>query len=231
MVEKFSHELLEMLTCETVFTVGNIAVSESTVVTWIIMAIMVLIAILVTRDLKVENPSRRQVIVEQAVVSLQGIVRSGLGKSGERYTYYMATVLLYLGLANTIGLFGMKPPTKDLNVTVGLSIMSICLIEFAGVRAKGLKKWAKGFMEPVAVVAPINILEIFIKPVSLCMRLFGNILGAFTVMEMVKIVMPAVVPVAFGLYFDIFDGLLQAYIFVFLTSLFIGEATETEEEE
>jgi len=228
MMEKFSHELMEMLNCETVFTIGGIGISESTVVTWIIMAVMVIAAILLTRNLKVENPSRRQVMLEQAVISLQNLVRGGLGETGEKYTYYMVTVLLYLGLANTIGLFGMKPPTKDLNVTVALSIMSIFAIEIAGVRAKGLKKWAKGFTEPVIVVAPINILELFIKPVSLCMRLFGNILGAFTVMEMVKIVMPAIIPVAFGLYFDIFDGLLQAYIFVFLTSLFIREATEVE---
>ena len=78
----------------------------------------------------------------------------------------------------------------------------------------------------VAIVTPINILEVFIKPLSLCMRLFGNVLGAFVVMELLKIIMPAFLPIPFSLYFDIFDGLLQAYVFVFLTSLFIKEAVE-----
>ena len=98
--------------------------------------------------------------------------------------------------------------------------------EYSGIHAKGVKRWAKSFAEPVAVVAPLNVLEIFIRPLSLCMRLFGNVLGAFVVMELLKIIMPAILPIPFSLYFDIFDGLIQAYVFVFLTSLFIKEAIE-----
>lgn len=76
------------------------------------------------------------------------------------------------------------------------------------------------------VVLPINILELFIKPLSLCMRLFGNVLGSFVIMELIKMIVPAVVPVIFSCYFDIFDGLIQAYVFVFLTALFVKEAME-----
>ena len=93
--------------------------------------------------------------------------------------------------------------------------MSIVLIEYAGFHKKGLKGWVKSFAEPVAIIAPINILEIFIKPLSLCMRLFGNVLGSFVVMELIK-----------QLVAPIFDGLIQAYVFVFLTALFIKEAVE-----
>lgn len=73
---------------------------------------------------------------------------------------------------------------------------------------------------------PINILELFIKPLSICMRLFGNVLGAFVVMELIKLVVPVGIPVVFSFYFDVFDGLIQAYVFVFLTSLFMAEAME-----
>ena len=121
----------------------------------------------------------------------------------------------------------MKSPTKDLNVTVALSVMSIVLIEYAGIHAKGVKGWLKSFAEPVPVILPINILEIFIRPLSLCMRLFGNVLGAFVVMELLKCLCALILPIPFSLYFDIFDGLIQAYVFVFLTSLFIKEAAET----
>ena len=79
------------------------------------------------------------------------------------------------------------------------------------------------------LLLPINILELFIKPLSLCMRLFGNVLGAFVVMELVKLVIPVGIPLALSFYFDIFDGAIQAYVFVFLTSLFMAEAMESED--
>lgn len=113
-----------------------------------------------------------------------------------------------------------------MNVTVALAVMSIVLIEVSGIRQKGTKGWLKSFAEPMPIVLPINILEVFIKPLSLCMRLFGNVLGSFVIMELIKIIIPPVLPAIFSCYFDIFDGLIQAYVFVFLTALFIKEATE-----
>ena len=75
-------------------------------------------------------------------------------------------------------------------MTAGLAICSIAVIEYSGLHKKGLKKWLKSFTEPIPLITPINILEIFIRPVSLCMRLFGNVLGAYVVMELIKIVLP-----------------------------------------
>ena len=220
---------LQMNCCDTAFTIpvfGGIEVAESVVITWVIMAFMLILAICMTRNLKVQNPGKRQVILETAVCGLQNMVKGIIGEEGAGYVPYLVTVIVYIGISNIIGLFGMKPPTKDLNVTGALAIMSIILIEYSGIHAKGVKRWAKSFAEPVAVVAPLNVLEIFIRPLSLCMRLFGNVLGAFVVMELLKIIMPAILPIPFSLYFDIFDGLIQAYVFVFLTSLFIKEAIE-----
>ena len=228
-MEQIANELLEELNCDTAFTIpvfGGIEVAESVVITWVIMAFMLILAICMTRNLKVQNPGKRQVILETAVCGLQNMVKGIIGEEGAGYVPYLVTVIVYIGISNIIGLFGMKPPTKDLNVTGALAIMSIILIEYSGIHAKGVKRWAKSFADPVAVVAPLNVLEIFIRPLSLCMRLFGNVLGAFVVMELLKIIMPAILPIPFSLYFDIFDGLIQAYVFVFLTSLFIKEAIE-----
>lgn len=228
-MEQIANELLEELNCDTAFTIpvfGGIEVAESVIITWVIMAFMLILAICMTRNLKVQNPGKRQVILETAVCGLQNMVKGIIGEEGAGYVPYLVTVIVYIGISNIIGLFGMKPPTKDLNVTGALAIMSIILIEYSGIHAKGVKRWAKSFAEPVAVVAPLNVLEIFIRPLSLCMRLFGNVLGAFVVMELLKIIMPAILPIPFSLYFDIFDGLIQAYVFVFLTSLFIKEAIE-----
>lgn len=220
--------LMEELNCETVFTVGGVGISESVVVTWIIMAFVVLASILLTRNLKVEHPGRGQLMLEQAVTWLQGIGEGIVGDEGKCYAPYLTSVLLYLGIANLIGILGFKPPTKDMNVTAALAIMSILLVEAAGIRKKGVKKWLKGFTEPVLLVTPINILEIFIKPLSLCMRLFGNVIGAFVIMKLIETVLPLPIgiPVVFSLYFDLFDGLIQAYVFVFLTGLYIKEALD-----
>ncbi len=230
MSSSLAERLVEELNCETVFTIKMgglvIPVYESVVVTWIIMAILIFFAIIMTRGLKTQNISKRQAVAELIYVKLTCIVGDMLGEEGKRYTGYLTTVLLYIGLANVIGLFGFKSPTKDLNVTVALALMSIILVEAAGIYQHGVKKWLHNFTEPIAIVTPFNVLDVFTRPLSLCMRLFGNVLGAFVIMELLKIVCPPVIPAIFSLYFDIFDGLLQAYVFVFLTSLYIKEAVE-----
>ena len=223
------NRLLEELNCDVVFTIpifGGIPIYESVVVTWIIMLAVLLICVLLVRNLKVENPGRKQIVLETAVQGLYNFFKGTIGEHGTAYIPYLMSVVLYIGIANLIGLIGFKPPTKDMNVTVALAVMSIVLIEVAGVRQKGTKGWLKSFAEPMPIVLPINVLEVFIKPLSLCMRLFGNVLGSFVIMELLKMVVPAVLPAVFSCYFDIFDGLIQAYVFVFLTSLFIKEATE-----
>lgn len=222
--------IMEELNCETVFTIKigtlEIPIAESTVITWVIMGIVLIFCFVMTRNLKEKNVSKRQLAAEAIVTSLDKFIKGMVGHEGARYTPYLCSVLIYIGLANLIGLFGVKPPTKDLNVTAGLALMSIILIQYASIHKKGVKGWVKSFTQPIAIVTPINILELFIKPLSLCMRLFGNVLGAFVIMELLKSLVPVVLPVPFSFYFDIFDGLIQAYVFVFLTSLYIKEAVE-----
>jgi len=227
--DKLVSNLIEELNCDTVFTIplfGGISISESVVVTWIIMAVLTIASICLVRNLRVENPGKKQLLLETAISGIYKFFEETIGEHGKRYIPYLMTVMLYLGVANLIGLLGFKPPTKELNVTVALALMSIILIEYAGIHQKGVKNWLKSFAQPVAIIAPINILEIVIRPLSLCMRLFGNVLGAFVVMELIKLLVPVFIPVVFSCYFDIFDGLIQAYVFVFLTALFIKEATE-----
>ena len=218
---------MEELNCETVFTLPVLGgISESVVVTWIIMAVLVLASILLVRNLKVENPGKVQLALESAISWASDFFEGIIGKENRRYIPYLITVLLFLGVSNTIALLGFKPPTKDLNVTAALAIMSMCLIEFSGIRKNGLKHWVKHFASPVPVVAPIMILEVVIRPLSLCMRLFGNMLARFVVMELLKTLVPLLIPIPVSFYFDIFDGLLQAYVFVFLTALFMNEEME-----
>lgn len=222
--------LLEELQCETVIKIpflnGLLDIKESVVVTWIIMVVIVVLCIIFVRNLKVENPGKGQLLLESAISTGQNFFEDVMGKENRKYIPYLLTVLIYIGISNIIGLFGFKPPTKDLNVTAAIAIMSMILIEYSGIHKNGVKHWVKHFAEPVPFVAPIMILEIVIRPLSLCMRLFGNVLGAFVIMELLKTVVPVLVPIPFSFYFDIFDGLLQAYVFVFLTALFMNEEQE-----
>ena len=224
--------LLEELNCDVVFKIpifGGIPIYESVVVTWIIMAAVFLLCFFLGRNLSVENPGRRQVAVEAGVKFLNDFFSETLGEKGKDYIPYLATVIIYIGIANLIGLLGFKPPTKDMNVTVALALMSIILIEGAGIRARGGVGFSKSLAAPTPVMTPMNILEIAIRPTSLCMRLFGNVLGAFVIMELIKLVVPVFVPAVFSLYFDLFDGLIQTYVFVFLTSLFMKETMGGED--
>lgn len=224
---KLSEEIQHQLQVRTVFTIADkYSITESVVISWIIIAIVLVICLILGSNLKVHNISRRQAFAEMIVTKLQDIVKGMIGEEGKRYVPYLTTVLLYIGFSNIIGLIGLKCPTKDLNITATLAIMSILLIEGSCIRAKKIKGWFKGKCEPIALIAPLNFLEIVIRPLSLCMRLFGNVLGAFVIMELLKAVCPFALPVPFSLYFDIFDGLIQAYVFVFLTSLFIKEGIE-----
>lgn len=205
---------------------GGIPITESVVVTWIIMAVLVLLSVIFVRNLSVENPSKKQIVLELIVTKLDDLFTGVLGQKGKPYVPYLITVILYIGVANIIGVFGFKPPTKDLNVTAALAIMSIVLVQVSSIRKKGPKGWLKGFAEPVAMVAPINVMELVIKPLSLCMRLFGNVLGAFVIMKLIEAVVPVLVPIPLSLYFDFFDGILQAFVFTFLTALYMQEGME-----
>lgn len=227
-------ELTEQLNIEEVFgfDIGGVHVGfdESTVVSWIIIAVLTVLAILLTRNLKVEGKiSKRQALLELCYEKAVGFFKGLMGPKVEKYIPWLMSMALFIGVSNIIGLFGFKPPTKSMQVTAAMAITSIVLIEYSAFKDKGFFGRFKAFTKPIAVVTPINIMEVFTKPLSLCMRLFGNVLAAFTIMEMIKIYVPIVLPMVFSLYFDIFDGLLQAYIFVFLTALYLQESVEEEE--
>ena len=202
---------------------GGIPIYDSVAVTWVIMAALVLLSKILVRNLRVEDPGKAQLFLESSIGFLRDFFLDLVGEEGKIYIPYLISTAVFIGAANLIGIVGFVPPTKDLNMTAALAVISIAVIEYAGFHKKGARGFLKSFAEPVAVILPINILEIFIRPISLCMRLFGNVLGSFVVMELIKLVVPVIIPIPFSFYFDIFDGVIQAYVFVFLTALFIKE--------
>lgn len=228
-MEAFKETLVSELGNETAFTIpvlGGIPVAESVVVTWIVMAVWMILALVLTRNLSVRRPGKAQLALETAVSFLNGFVKDNLGRHWRPFAPYLGTVALYIGLSNIIGIFGLTPPTKDISVTAALAVMSMLLIYGAQFRYNGLLGGMKKFAEPMPLLVPINLMEVIIRPLSLCMRLFGNVLGAFIIMELIKLAIPAILPMALSMYFDVFDGIIQTIVFVFLTALFTAETIE-----
>lgn len=224
-MEAYISTIQEELECE-IINIGGVGIHESVIVTLFISILLLVLGVVLTSGFRVENPSRRQLAVESFVLWLQKFYEGPLSPKGKRYAPYMMTIACYVALANIFYVFGIKPPTKDLTVTAALAVMSIVLVQMAGIQTKGVKGWLHSFLEPMPAMLPMNILELFIKPVSLCMRLFGNVLGAFIIMCMIEGLVRIIIPVPFSLYFDFFDGLIQVYVFTLLTSMYIAEAVE-----
>jgi F-type H+-transporting ATPase subunit a len=232
LLEEFKESLVSELGNKTAFTIpvlGGIPVADSVVVTWIIMALLVVLSLLLTRKLSVRSPGKVQVALEWAVQFLNGFVKTNIGTHWRPFAPWLGTVALYIGFSNLIGILGLTPPTKDISVTTALAIMSMLLIYGSQFRYNGLLGGLKKFAAPMPLLLPINLMEVVIRPLALCMRLFGNILGAYIIMEMLKFVVPVVLPAIFSIYFDLFDGLIQTVVFVFLTTLFTGEGIKDEE--
>jgi F0F1-type ATP synthase, subunit a len=233
--------IAEALKFRTIFTVHfgslSVPVTETVVTTWIIMAILIVGSILLTRRLQ-EIPRGAQSFLEAGVGFLNDFAKKQLGHHAKFFAPYIGMVALFLGVANMISFispmsgfgfeapFLLKPPTRDINVTAAMAVMTILVVLFSGLIVRGPVGWVKALVRPSPIMLPFNLLEYIIRPLSLCLRLFGNILGAFIIMELIGMFVPVLVPPFIGLYFDFFDGLIQAVVFTFLTTLYIAEAVE-----
>jgi F-type H+-transporting ATPase subunit a len=233
--------LNESLRFVTVFTLPvfgmEIPVTETVLITWLVMAILIASSLLLTRNLR-QVPRGPQALLEAAVEFLDTFAKAQFGSRAKVYGPYIGTVFLFLTAANIIPVlspvaafgweppFVIKPPARDINFTAALAVLSILLVLIGGLRARGFKGWCKKLLRPVPMMLPFNLLEYVIRPLSLCLRLFGNILGGFIIMLLIESVVPLGLPPVLSLYFDFFDGLIQALVFTFLTTLFVAEAVE-----
>ena len=223
-----------------VFYLGNIAVTETVTVTWFIMFVLFAFSVTVTRNMKKES-SGMQLVVEQIVGIVNNLTKQNMGEKNAAFAPYVGTLLFLIGISNIIGLFGFRPPTADLNTTMCLAITTFVLTQFFGMKSKSIGGYGKGFLEPMPLLLPLNIIGELANPVSLGFRLFGNItagviimtllygaLGAFTnsLLGLTVPILQAGVPAVLHIYFDLFAGLLQSFIFTMLTMVFISGAME-----
>jgi F-type H+-transporting ATPase subunit a len=225
-------------------------ITDAVAVTWVVMAIILMSALILTRGMK-DVPGKRQAAAELLVEFFRNFARGQIGARGKSFAPYLGTLLLFLAVSNLIAIvnfipngktlaalfhnpalehfeFALHPPTKNFNVTLCLALISIGVVLWTEFRYQGARGWLRSFYRPTPISAFVKVLDYVVRPMSLCLRLFGNILGGLIVMTLIYQAFPLIVPAVFGLYFDLFDGGLQAYVFVFLTSIYLAEAAETE---
>lgn len=207
---------------------GLFFIPISIIISWAVMAVLVTSSILLTRNLK-KIPTKSQALLEMAIGFFNNFCKEHLGKHWRVFAPWLGTIALYIVGCNLTGLFGAPPPTQSFSIPATLAIMSAVLIYGAQFRYRGVRGGLKKFASPVPFLFPLNVMEVVIRPLSLCMRLFGNVLATHIVMEILKSLAPAVLPVPFSLYFDLFDGIIQTLIFVVLTTLFLSESIQDHE--
>ncbi len=215
----------------------SIPISDTILMSWIVIAILGIGAWALTRRMK-EIPGKTQAAVEWAVSFIDDFAEQNMGHHGKPWAPFLGALGLFILTANLlpaftpVGGFGFEPPfvikplTRDINVTAGLAVMIVLTVLLSGLRYKGPVGWFKKLFKPVPFMVIFNLLEYGIRPLSLSLRLFGNILGAYVLMQLIEMIMPVFLPPVFGLYFDFFDGVIQAVIFVYLSTVYIAEAIE-----
>lgn len=223
---------------------GNFRISTTVTTSWLIIVFLAITSYFLTRNLKKVPTSKVQIILEYAVTTLLNLVKSTMGEEAVKkmpnMVPYIGSLFIFFVCSNLIGLLGFRSPTTDLDTTVAFSLITVFLIYYSGVKAKGIA-YFKGLAEPVVIMLPMNIVSEIARPISLSFRPFGNILGGAVIMSLVyqflgflSGLIPGVtlsifqfaIPVPLHLYFDLFAGVLQAFIFVMLTMVFVGNAAE-----
>lgn len=204
----------------------DVWITDTTISTWVVGAILITLAIIVNIRVKKFNkiPTGFQNVIELVVETMENFVVSTVSKKYDYLGKWFFGVMAFILFANLSGLFALRPPTADLATTVALALTTFFLIHFLGIfYSKG--DYFKGYIDPNPVFLPLNIIGEVATPVSLSFRLFGNLLGGLIIMGMVYELFPVYlkigVPAVLHLYFDIFAGSLQSFIFVILSMTFI----------
>jgi F-type H+-transporting ATPase subunit a len=215
-------------------TLFGLSLSNTTIITWVIIAIVLIISLLfrfLVFPRFSEKPHGLQNAVELAVETMHSFTKNTVGNLSDELPAYMFSVAVLLVGCAASELFGQRPPTSDLVMTFSLGLVTFFLINILSIKKKGIKGRLKGLATPSPIIFPMKILSDISVPVSLACRLFGNMLGGMIVMDLLKSSLGGYsvgLTALAGLYFNIFHPLIQTYIFIILSLTFINEATEDE---
>lgn len=223
----------------------DIIISEAQVNSVLVILTILFVCLYLTHGLKEKIELKRQHIAEIIVEKVDSLVGENMGSDFSGFPPFIIGIMALSGLSSLLSLIGLYPPTSDINIVGGWAILVFAIITYYKLKC-GPIYYAKGFMEPAFILAPINVIGEFATPISMAFRHYGNIMsgsvisvlisaflawasnlifGAITSLPILQVGLPAI----FSLYFDIFSGCLQAFIFAMLTMLNISTAFDAEE--
>ncbi|HOO61469.1 MAG TPA: FoF1 ATP synthase subunit a [Bacillota bacterium] len=227
--EEIRHGILQW---KTEFTIGgkDFLLTDAVIVTWIAVFLFILLLIWLSAPKK-SVPKGRQFFMESVVSLILSVCKSsGMNeKQAETVAPMVGTIGCFLIACNVSSLFKITPPAKNIAFPFALAFFTIFYVIGISIRFVGVKGFIGSLLDPTPVMFPFKIIDYIIKPMSLALRLFGNIFGSFILMEFLYLVIPLIVPGIFGLWFDLADGILQAVVFSYLTMSYIGEIVEGAE--
>ena len=221
---------------DIIFSVFGLPVTSTVVTTWIILFLFFLIFKLGTKKLELV-PGKFQSILEGIYEFLDSTIGQILGAWKKKYYTYFATLFMFIFLSNIIAFFpvpwarvqegvlviypAFRSPTADLNTTVCLAMITTVMFISINIKNNGILGYLKGFADPTPVMLPLNIVGELAKPLNISMRLFGNMFAGGVIMGLVYMAVPYFVPAALHLYFDLFAGLVQSFVFVTLSMVYV----------
>lgn len=231
---------------------GGIPITETIAVSWLVLAVISGLCIWLGKNLTITNLSKRQVVAEWIVETIENFVRNNMG--GDKFDGYIPLVFALFStslISNLISLTGLRSPTADLSTEAAWAAVVFVLITRQKIKTNGFGGYLKGYTQPIALLTPFNVLSEIATPISMACRHFGNILSGYVISTLIYAALAVAsaalfrllpgllgdllsqiplldfgVPAITSLYFDWFSSFMQAFIFCMLTTMHIGNAAE-----
>lgn len=230
---------------------GKFQLSETILISWLVMLLITGVCIWLTHDLKVENISKRQAFAEMLVEMANNFVIGNMGEKFRHMIPFVAALFATSVVSNLISLTGLRSPTADLSTEAAWAVVVFIMITAQKIKTGGLGGYLKGFTQPIPVLTPFNVLSELATPISMACRHFGNILSGVVINGLIYAslavassallgllpgllgdilsqipILDVGIPAITSVYFDWFSGFMQAFIFCMLTTMYIANAAE-----
>lgn len=224
------------------FEIFGLKVTETVILSWFVIALITAIILFMTHNMSKTNPSKKQIAAEWIVQTFTKMVKDSMGSMNLRYAPYMATIFMFSIFGSLISLLGLRPVTGDYNTTLAWALITFIMIQSSKIKNDGVLGYITGFSKPIALLTPINVISEIATPVSMSFRHFGNIASGIVITQLVYFALTSLsaavglnfpvftiaLPAVLSVYFDLFTGFMQAFIFTMLSMAYIGAAYPEE---
>lgn len=209
-----------------IFEIWGFPINATIFYTWVVMALLTIGAILITRNLRPDVPPNRwRTMLEVIVQGIQSQIEEVAGRPERHLLYYAGTLFLFVAMSNLLLVVpGFEPPTASLSTTTALAFSVLIAVPLFGISSRGLGGYLRTYLEPSFIMLPFNIISEFSRGISLAIRLYGNIMSGAVIAAILLSVAPFFFPVVMDVL-GLLTGLIQAYIFAILATVYISSAT------